>query len=251
MTQPPNPPGGNQPHHDPQQFGQHNQWITGSSESASRPEETQQLPPYGQSSAAQPQAGSYSQPSAGSPYGQPPTQPLTQPPAQPQSQPYAQPTAPSWGQPPSGAPDTSSFGAWQSQPPQQLQPQQQKRFGDANPFRAAFDFGFRTYATPGIAKIVYIVAIVLGVVAWIGGAIYWFRVAAAINHLASSLSSPFGGGGDSNAGSAFTVIGIVSLVLGWIPVLLEILIVRVFLEAAIAMTRTADDARHIREKIED
>lgn len=47
------------------------------------------------------------------------------------------------------------------------------------------------------------------------------------------------------------MIGILSLVLGWVPVLLGVFLVRVFLEAAIAMTRAADDARHIREKVEE
>lgn len=186
MTQPSQPPSGNQPHQNPQQSGQQNQWIAGSSQSASQPDETRQLPPYGQSSAGQPQDGAYSQPSAGNPYAQPPTPPP--------SQPYAPPTGQSWGQPPAGPPGGSSFGAWQPQFQQQPQPQHHKRFADANPLRAAFDFGFKSYAAPGIAKIVYIVAIALGVVWWIGGSIYWFRVAAEINHLASSIGGPFGGG---------------------------------------------------------
>lgn len=253
MTQPSQSPSGNQPYQDPQQSGQPNQWITGSSQSAGRPEETQQLPPYGQSSAGQPQESAYSQPSAGhpyNPYAQPPTQPATQPQQQPQSSPYAPPMAgQSWGQPPAAPPSGSAF-SWQPQLPQQTQPKRTKRTADANPLRAAFDFGFRSYATPGIAKIVYIVAIALGVVWWIGGSIYWFRVGAEINHFTSSISGPFGGG-TSNAGSAFTVIGILSLVLGWIPVLLGIFLVRVFLEAAIAMTRAADDARNIRTKLEE
>lgn len=248
MTQPPQSPSGDQPYQDPQRSGQQNHWIAGSSQSASRPEETRQLPPYGQSSAGQPHEGAYSQPSAGNPYN-PYAQPPAQPSTQPQSQPYAPPTGQSWGQPPAGPPGGSSF-SWQPQVPQQPQPQQRKRIGDANPLRAAFDFGFKSYATPGIAKIVYIVAIALGVVWWIGGSIYWFRIAAEINHFTSSIAGPFGGG-TTNAGSAFTAIGILSLVLGWIPVLLGIFLVRVFLEAAIAMTRTADDARNIRTKLEE
>lgn len=241
MTQPPQPPGSN--HHDPQQSGHYDQWITGSSQSAGRPEETQQLPPYGQSSAGNP----YTQP-----YGQQTTQPPAQPPTQPTAQPPTQPTTQPWGQPPAGQPAPSAFGSWQPQPAQQPQFSQSKRFADANPLRAAFDFSFKQYATPGIAKIVYVAAIVLGLVWWIGGSIYWFRLASEINHLASSLSGPLGGGGGTgNPGGAFNIVGILSLVLGWIPVLLGVFLVRVFLEAAIAMTRTADDARHIRQKVEE
>lgn len=242
MSQPTRPPSDDQPDQNSQQFGPQNQWISGPSESASQAEETRQLPAYGQSSAGHQAA--YSQPSASNPY--------TQPPSQPQSQPYAPPSGQQWGQPPAGPPGGSTFGAWQPQLPQQPQTQKPsvRRVGDANPLRAAFDFGFKSYATPGIAKIIYIVAIVLGGVWWIGGSIYWFRLAAEINHLASSIGGAFGGGA-SNAGSGFTVIGILSLVLGWVPVLLGIFLVRVFLEAGIAMTRAADDARAIRTKLEE
>lgn len=249
MTQPPEPPDENQPY-DPsqqpsqqssQQSSQQNDWITSSSQSAGRPEDTQQLPPHGRGSAGQPYAGAYSQPSGGNPYNQPYQQPPAGAPYQ-QSQPY-NPNQPPAGPPGAGMPQ---FGGWQAQAPQQPR----RRALDANPLRAAFDFSFKSYATPGLAKIVYIIAIVLGVVWWIGGAIYWFRVGAAINHLTSSISGAFGGGGSDGGANGFTTLGILSLVLGWIPVALWIFLVRAFLEAAIAMVRTAGDARSIREKVD-
>lgn len=246
MTQPPNAPGDDQPqghnsqHQGPpdpghqypgnpysgQSGGQQNQWITSSGQSAGRPEDTQHLPPQGQGPAGQPYAGSYSQPYTGQPYEQ------------------AQPWAGNQSQ--GGPPGQGSFGGWQPQ-----QPQPQHRIKDANPLRAAFDFSFRSYATPGIAKIVYIVAIVLGVLWWIGGSIYWFVIGALITHAAQSLTGGLGGGSGSSGGGGFTTMGILSLVLGWIPVALWVLVVRVFLEAAVAMIRTAGDARVIREKVED
>jgi len=225
MTQPPNQPPQSQP------------WIAGSGQSANQSEETQQLPPQGQSSAGQPYAGAYSQPSTGNPY----TEPYAQPQPQPQSQPRPQQTAAhSWDQAPGG----SSFGTWQPRPPQyqpQVQSQQQqragKRFSDANPLRAAFDFRFDSYATPGLVKIIYILAAIIAGLWWIGGGLTAL--------IAGMAASHYGGGGGS------LVLGILGLLLGWIPALLWLLFVRIILEASLALVRIADDARNIRTKLEE
>jgi hypothetical protein len=228
MTQPPNPPAGDQPPEDrPQQFGQPNQWITGSS--ADRPEDTQQLPPHGQGSAEQPYAGAYHQSSessynpydtpAGSPYNQPPGDPYTQYPPPPTA-----PTGPTGG----GTP----YSSWQPQQPQQPQ----HRISDANPLRAAFDFGFNSYATPGLVKIIYVLALIVAALWWIGGGLTVLIAGVAARSL---------GGGDGSV-----ALGVIALLLGWIPALLWLLFVRIVLEASLALVRVADDARHIRTKIE-
>lgn len=249
MTQPPNQPAQSQP------------WMTGSSQSATQPEETRQLPPHGQNSAGQPYAGAYSQPASHStdnPYVAPPTDPYAQPqsqqtaahswdlpPSQPQSQPQPQPqqtAAPSWNQPPAGPPTGSSFGTWQPQqyqPPAQWQhqPQSRKRFADANPLRAAFDFRFNSYATPGLVKIIYTLAAIIAGLWWIGGGLTALIAGIAARNL--------GGGGASLA------LGILGLLLGWIPALLWLLFIRIILEASLALVRIADDARNIRTKLEE
>lgn len=234
MTQPPHPPGDDQPYQQhPQQPSQHNQGITGSSQSAGRPEDTQQLPPQGQGSAGHPYAGAYSQPSGGNPYNQPYSQPSNQPYQQPsaggpyeQTQPYAAnqpPTGPSAG--------SASFGSWQPQPPQH-----QRRATDANPLKAAFDFSFNSYATPGLVKIIYILAAIVAGLWWIGGGL--------VALISGIAASSYGGGGA-------IFLGVVGLLLGWIPALLWLLFVRIILEASLALVRVADDARHIRTKIDD
>jgi hypothetical protein len=164
-------------------------------------EDTQQIPPQGPPQAPppaqQPYAGAYSQPS-GNPYN-----PYNQPPQGP----------------PPGAPQ---YGPWQPVQPQQ----RQRSISDANPLRAAFDFRFTTYATPGLVKIIYILAAILAGIWWIGGALAYLLA-----------------GGP--------VIGIVWLLLGWIPALLWMLFVRIILEASLALVRVADDTRSIRTKIEN
>lgn len=117
-----------------------------------------------------------------------------------------------------------------------------RKFDDANPLRAAFDFGFNRYATPGLVKIIYVLAVVIAAVWWIGGTITTFVLGAAVSDLGRMTTGSGGGGGG-------IVLGIVSLLLGWIPALLWVLLVRVVLEAAMALVRVAEDARGIREKV--
>ncbi|QGN34675.1 DUF4282 domain-containing protein [Microlunatus sp. Gsoil 973] len=242
MTQPPNAPEGDQPpEHQPQQFGQPNQRITGSGQSAGRPEDTQPLPPHGQGSADQPYAGAYNQApdnpynpynpqQSGGPYNQPTGDPYNQyaapptpPPTPPPTAPTTAPTGPTGG----GTP----YRTWQ---PQQ---HSQRRISDANPLRAAFDFGFNSYATPGLVKIIYVLALIVAALWWIGGGLTGLIAGVAARGL---------GGGDGSV-----ALGIIALLLGWIPALLWLLFVRIVLEASLALVRVADDARHIRAKIED
>lgn len=162
-------------------------------------------------------------------------------PAQPQSSPSAadpqqqsQPSAPPSGQPPGQGP--GGPGQSYGQPP--AEPPPSRSIADANPFKAAFDFSFNSYATPGLVKIIYVLATILAIIWWIGGTIMVFITGSAF----SSLNDPYGESG----GAGGVVLGIIALLLGWIPALLWLLIVRIALEASMALVRLADDMRHIR-----
>jgi len=168
---------------------------------------------------------------------QPPDQHQSQPgPGNPYADPYAKPpTAPTRG---------SSFGTWQHQAqpqthpkpdrsPQQTLPPQ--RFADANPLRAAFDFRFNSYATPGLVKIIYVLAAIIAGLWWIGGGLTALIAGIAAVH----YSGKYG----------MRVLAVLGLLLGWIPSLLWLLFVRIILEASLALVRIADDVRNIRTAI--
>jgi hypothetical protein len=229
------PQPGQQPgqQHPGQQPGQQGQWPHGGSDQGQGQQQSWDQQSWGQQSWSQ-QPGPYSQTSAGQPHSQTSAgQPHSQTSAgQPYSQtsagqPYAQSAA---GPPPGGG----YYQHWQSQPAK-------RPIGDANPLKAALDFSFDSYATPGLVKIIYILAVVLGAIWWIGGTIVMFVAAASTPEIAGYSSGP--------SGSDF-VPAILSLLLGWIPVLLWLLLVRVLLEAAMALVRTAGDVRALRSDAE-
>jgi hypothetical protein len=191
-------------------------------------------PPAGQPS-GQPSAGQpHSQPSAGQAHGQPhgaPSQPWGQQnqPTQQWGQPAAGQGQPGQGHPGQGQPGQGQHG--QGQPSYGWQ-QPEKSYSDANPLRAAFDFSFNSYATPGLVKIIYILAVAVGALIWLGGTIVYFIV---------GIAAQDAGGG------SFPIIGaVLQLIFGWIPVLLYLLLIRVVLEAGMALVRAAEDVRALR-----
>lgn len=97
--------------------------------------------------------------------------------------------------------------------------------------RSLLDFSFTSYATPSIVKLVYLGAAVLLVLAWLGYA---------ISFIGTGLSTDTGG---------LVVAGVLTLVLGWIPVLIYIALVRVSLEFSLAGIRTAEGVREIKEHL--
>ena len=236
----------------PEQSGQ---W--GSQSSASQPGGWQSQPSANQPGQHQPgQPGQWqSQPSAGQwptqdsgqwahnqpPAGQQPGQPggAPQPGATQQSGPGAFGSAPPYAgggaaQPPTQP--TGYQGGWQQPRPRQPR--------DSNPIKSAFDFSFTRYATPGLVKIIYILAVIIAALWWIGGTIVTFVAGAA----ATSVSVY---GGSSGGGGGGIFLGFVSLLLGWIPALLWVLFVRVVLEGLMALVRIAEDARGIRVKVDE
>jgi hypothetical protein len=232
---------------------------------AARPAEPQQAPDQTQQFAP-PAFGAASQPQPPAGYGttqqsgqQQPTQTFGQPPFGQQGQPPAHPgygpaglgqqsQAPSqqgWGQA-----QPQSTGGYAQQPPaggygqggfaqQQQWPNQPQRPKDANPLKAAFDFSFGTYATPGIVKIVYVVGIVLAVLWYIGIIIGGFQLGAPRDY----------GFGIETPGTA--VPGVLAILLGWIPAAFFILLLRLALEQVLSSVRTATDVRVLRERSDE
>jgi len=82
-----------------------------------------------------------------------------------------------------------------------------------------FDLSFTTFVTPSIAKVVYVLVIIVAAVIWLGVIIAGFRI---------------------GAGS-----GLVAVLFGWIPALLMIIMYRMFIEFIIAGIRTAENTSRI------
>lgn len=108
---------------------------------------------------------------------------------------------------------------------------------------AIFDLSFRRYATPTVARIVYVLAAAVAVLAWLGWTILLFAVGGAANSATSYYTGGDGGGG------AFIILGVLSLLFGWIIALLQIIAVRLALEFVLASIRTAEDTAAIRERL--
>lgn len=107
---------------------------------------------------------------------------------------------------------------------------------DANPFKAAFDFSFGSYATPGLVKIVYLTGIVLSVLWWLLTVIGGFQAGA---------PRDFGFGVETEGTAMY---GVLALIFGWIPVAFFILVLRLSLEHVLSSVRTATDVRVLRDR---
>ncbi|WP_420115024.1 DUF4282 domain-containing protein [Pseudactinotalea sp.] len=219
------------------------------------PPQTPPAPQQGQSPFAPPGFGGASQPQqpqsaqqAPAGYGsQPPANPFAQQPGQaPGQQGFGQqsqaPQQQPWG--PQGQQQSTGYpqGGYGQQPGQPGQPgpwgggPQQPR--DANPIKAAFDFSFGSYATPGLVKIVYIVGMVLAALWYLGIIIAGFQ-------LGAPRETMFG----SSPGSA--VPGILAILFGWIPAAFFILVMRLALEQVLSSVRTAVDVRVLRQRSDE
>lgn len=162
------------------------------------------------------QPGDPDKPQEGQPQGQPP-----QPPHQPQGgqQPY--PTQP--GQP--GQPGQQPH-PYQQQPPHYPQPGQQPPQGQAATeakgfLGALFDFSFDSFVTIKFIKFIYILSIAFLVLLWLFYVVVGFVW-------------------DPGAGAA-------ALLLGWIPVILYVIWIRVVLEFLVSTVRTAQNTSAMRE----
>ncbi|TDE99051.1 DUF4282 domain-containing protein [Occultella glacieicola] len=177
------------------------------------------------------------------PYGQPAQQPpAQQPPAQPgqSGQQFAPQGAPS-GQP-------TSYGQYQGQGQAYGQgqvygnapagaaaqwgaPQQR----DPGFFGSLFDLTFSHYVTLRFAKVLFIVAIVFVALGWLGAVVSAFNF------------DPYGGFYDDDGGAG-AMLGVLTLLFGWIPGFITLLLVRVGLEFAVATIKTAQNTSKLAER---
>lgn len=109
-------------------------------------------------------------------------------------------------------------------------------------FGTLFDFTFAEYATPALAKILYILGIVMGILGWLGGPaqiLLLGNVASAIN--------PYG---SSDSGAGTVVLALLGLIIGLIPLAFWIIGLRMGLEFILATVRTQQDTAALRAKQE-
>ncbi|WP_203567886.1 DUF4282 domain-containing protein [Aestuariimicrobium ganziense] len=169
-------------------------------------------PPASAASAAQVPGGQYGAPAHGTDYGTQQPGPVPTQGGWQQGQYPTQTTAPAgpshqWGSAPTGA-NATGLGGF---------------------FRSLFDLSFRSYVTPSLIKIVYILIIIAAVLYWLGGTLFAFAIAAA-GDLPSSM-------------------GVFSLLFGWIGPLLFIAMARISLEYMVAIIRTSESAMRIEDAV--
>ncbi|OYO18594.1 hypothetical protein CGZ93_14275 [Enemella dayhoffiae] len=109
-------------------------------------------------------------------------------------------------------------------------------------FATLFDFSFSEYATPALAKILYILGIVIGVLYWLGSAGYVFLVGQV---MASAMGGMLGGS-SSGASGVFVFLGLMALVLGLVPLAFWIISLRMGLEFMLATVKTQQDTAALR-----
>lgn len=132
------------------------------------------------------------------------------------AQPYA-PSAPAPGTPSPGAPAQpyAPAGYGQPTPPPYAGVQSQ----GAGFFKALFDFSFSSYITLSFAKFIYIAFIAVS-------ALFWLFIVV----------------------TAFTqdvTVGFIALLFGWIPAFVYIIVIRLGLEASVALVRTAQNTSEL------
>ncbi|GAA1721250.1 DUF4282 domain-containing protein [Propioniferax innocua] len=176
----------------------------------------------------------------------------TEPPAQS----YDQPTQaqPAYGQGGYGQGGHGQGGYGQSGYGQQAQTQAQPAQG-AQPgagvnaagsargakdgIKALFDFSFEAYVTPSVAKIFYILGIILGVFGYLGSVIGGFMT---VGSMVDSLSYIMGGAGFLYI---FPVLGVIANLIG---LAVYVIVLRMIIETVLAQIRTAQYTRDLLER---
>lgn len=154
-----------------------------------------------------------------------PAQQWAAPPGQPMQQQQ------SWAQNPGQAPQGAPYA--QQQMPYAAAPQATTPApGQKDGLRALFDFGFTSMVTPLLVKIIYIVVMVLAVLSWLAAIFTSAGLASATNIY----------GRRSSSGEILIVL---SILFGWIPGALDILITRVLCEFVLASLKTQRAAEEI------
>lgn len=114
--------------------------------------------------------------------------------------------------------------------------------GEPNFFKALFDFNFQHFVSIKFAKVIYLIGIGLNVLAWLGWTVFFFIVGAAGNAIGSAF-------GSSSSGGGMIVMGVLTLLFGWIFALLNVIVLRVTIEFVIAQVRTAQNTTRLAQRV--
>lgn len=111
---------------------------------------------------------------------------------------------------------------------------------EAGFFRSLFDLSFAPdkIVTVTFARVIYIIAIVVAAASWILGAVSLFILGGIANAASYGYGAP-------SAGGFFVFLGVLTLIFGWIPGLLNVLLVRVGLETVVAQIRTSQNTARL------
>lgn len=122
----------------------------------------------------------------------------------------------------------------QSNQSQSDQQKSKKRDG----FGALFEFNFSRFITPSLAKLIYIVSMVMWGLGWLVMILLGFSLYAAIQGMSYSRSS----------GPVW--IPVMSIIFGWIPGFIGVIITRAFLEVVLSVMMTERTAEEISNKLD-
>lgn len=139
---------------------------------------------------------------------------------------------PGLGQSVQGAPQAAGFSA---------QDAVKAPAGEPNFFKALLDFNFEHFVSLKFAKVIYLIGIVLNVLAWLGWTVFFFIIGAAGNAIGSAF-------GSSGSGGGMIIMGVLTLLFGWIIALLNVIVLRVLIELVIAQVRTAQNTTKLAQQ---
>lgn len=116
---------------------------------------------------------------------------------------------------------------------QQHARQEHAHSAQAGFFRSLFDLSFAAErsVTMSFVKVIYVLGIALPVLSWLGGSLLFFILGGIQN---AAYAEFYGSGG-----SPQMVMGVLTLIFGWIPALINIILLRVVLEFVTAQIRTS------------
>lgn len=102
--------------------------------------------------------------------------------------------------------------------------------GQATFIRSLFDLSFAAErsVTTGFVKVLYVIGIALAILGWLGGTILLFVISGIINSISYN-----------DNGNIFILFGVGSLIFGWIPGVINVILLRVGLEFVTAQIRTS------------
>ncbi|MGO1264930.1 MAG: DUF4282 domain-containing protein, partial [Brevibacterium aurantiacum] len=117
---------------------------------------------------------------------------------------------------------------------------QQKAGGSGGFFKSLFDFRFDNFIAVRWAGFIYIIAIVVGALSWLGSIIGGIVTGAA----AGSASAYFG---EAPSFSPWPLL--LAIIFGWIIPALWVIFVRLGLELIVANVKTAENTKHIADSL--